>query len=254
MTAKTSSAAGFKYYFLSVFARIWAVWGIISFITTFLLIFIPSMICYLIPQPKGQDIFIRISRLWMNVWLRMIGCPVSVKGWEHFATNQTYIITCNHNTLLDVPLSSPFIPGPNKTIAKKSFAKIPLFGWFYRKGSILVDRKDDNSRRRSYDAMKQTLAIGIHMCIYPEGTRNRTKDPLKQFYDGAFKLAVDTKTAVMPCLLFNTGKALPNNRFFYLLPIPLKMQFLTPVTPGSDSKALKEKVFQLMWDYYENNR
>ncbi len=254
MTAKPNSAKGFKYHFLSVFARIWAAWGIISFITTFLLIFIPSMICYLIPQPKGQDIFIRISRLWMNVWLRMIGCPVSVKGWEHFATNQTYIITCNHNTLLDVPLSSPFIPGPNKTIAKKSFAKIPLFGWFYRKGSILVDRKDDNSRRRSYDAMKQTLAIGIHMCIYPEGTRNRTKDPLKQFYDGAFKLAVDTQTAVMPCLLFNTGKALPNNRFFYLLPIPLKMQFLAPVTPGSDSKALKEKVFRLMWDYYENNR
>jgi len=238
---------------IDVFARIWAVWGLVSFITTFCIIFIPSMVCYLIPQPKGQHIFILISRIWMNVWLRLIGCPVTVSGWEHFQQHQTYIITCNHNTLMDVPLSSPFIPGPNKTIAKKSFAKIPLFGWFYQKGSILVDRNDDNSRRRSYEAMKQTLAIGIHMCIYPEGTRNRTGKPLKQFYDGAFKLAVDTQTSIIPCLLFNTNKALPNNRFFYLLPIRLRMQFLPPITPGNDSKALKENVFQTMWDYYADN-
>jgi 1-acyl-sn-glycerol-3-phosphate acyltransferase len=245
---------GISGFLLNVFARIWAVWGIVSFITTFLLIFIPSMICYLIPQPTGQDVFIRISRLWMHVWLRLIGCPVTVSGWHHFKPNTTYIITCNHNTLLDVPLSSPFIPGPNKTIAKKSFAKIPLFGWFYQKGSILVDRNDDNSRRRSYEAMKQTLAIGIHMCIYPEGTRNRTKDPLKKFYDGAFKLAVDTQTEIMPCLLYNTNKALPNHKFFYLLPIRLRMEFLPSIEPGTDSKALKEKVFDLMWQRYSTHQ
>lgn len=111
-----------------------ALWAMITFITTFIIVFIPSMLCWLIPEPKGQDIFIRISRLWMIVWLHLVGCRFKIKGKENFKKGETYIVTCNHNSLLDVPLSSPFIQGPNKTIAKSSFAKVPLFGFFYMKG------------------------------------------------------------------------------------------------------------------------
>ena len=242
---------GFTEFAKSIFARVWALWGIISFVATFLVIFIPSMISYLIPEPKGQRFFIATAKVWMNVWLRLIGCPLTVKGKEHFEDGKAYVITCNHNTLMDVPITCPYIPGANKTIAKKSFAKIPLFGWFYSKGSVLVDRNSDASRRKSFEDMKKTLANHMHMCIYPEGTRNRTADPLKQFYDGAFKLAIDTKTPVIPCLLFNTNKALPTNRFFYLMPQRLEMHFLQPVAVDNIStKELKEKVFRIMWDYY----
>lgn len=234
-----------------IFARIWALWGLISFLLTFLIIFIPSMFCYLLPSYKGQDIFIKIARFWMHIWLPLIGCPVKVKGKENFAKNQAYIVTCNHNALMDVPLSSPFIPGPNKTIAKTSFAKIPLFGWFYRKGSVLVNRKSDASRRSSFEAMKKVLAEGMHMCIYPEGTRNRGKEPLKSFYDGAFKLATVTNTPVVPALLFNTKKAMPVHKTFYLLPKKLEIHFLPPVTVDDlSTEELKRKVFQIMHDYY----
>jgi 1-acyl-sn-glycerol-3-phosphate acyltransferase len=57
----------------NIFARIWAVWGIISFAATFLIVFIPSMLTYLLPDPKGSVLFIKIARLWMNVWLRLVG-------------------------------------------------------------------------------------------------------------------------------------------------------------------------------------
>jgi 1-acyl-sn-glycerol-3-phosphate acyltransferase len=239
----------------NIFARIWAVWGIITFIATFLIIFIPAMVTYAIPQPKSQRIFIRIAKIWMDIWLRLIGCPVTTKGNEHFADGKTFIVTCNHNTLMDVPVTCPYIPGANKTIAKKSFAKIPLFGLFYRKGSILVDRSSDASRRKSIQDMKKTLALNIHMCIYPEGTRNRTNKPLKEFYDGAFKLAVDTKTSVIPCLLFNTNKALPINKTFYLMPNRLEMHFLPSVSAENiSSKELREKVFRIMWDYYTSHQ
>ncbi len=231
----------------NIFARIWAFWGIISFVATFLIIFIPSMTTYLLPDPKGSVIFIRISKIWMMVWLRMVGCPVKVTGKNHFSKGKAYIVTCNHNSLLDVPLSSPFIPGANKTIAKKSFAKIPLFGWYYTKGSVLVDRNSDASRRKSFEEMKQVLRTGMHMCIYPEGTRNRTKEPLKKFYDGAFKLAVETKTAIIPALIYNTKKALPANKSFYFLPHKLEMHFLEPI-PATDCTVdqLKEKVMTVM--------
>jgi 1-acyl-sn-glycerol-3-phosphate acyltransferase len=238
--------------FKEIFGRIWALWGLISFTSTFLIIFIPSMLCYLIPGKKGQDIFIAISRVWMTFWLYIIGCPVTVTGKEHFAKNKAYIVTYNHNALLDVPISAPCIPSGNKTIAKTSFAKIPLFGWFYRKGSVLVDRNSDASRRKSFEEMKQVLQQGIHMCIYPEGTRNRTKEPLKKFYAGAFKLAVDTNTAILPAVIFNTKKAMPIHKTFFLWPCRLRLDFLTPVDSNDISaEELKDKVFKIMWDHYE---
>ena len=127
------------------------------------------MCSYLMPYMKGQEFFIRIGRIWMRVWLFLIGCPVTIRGREHFAPGENYIVTFNHNALLDAPLSAPFLPGANKTIAKKSFAQVPLFGWFYRRGAILVDRKSDKSRIRSYEEMKKVLKAGMHMCLYPGG-------------------------------------------------------------------------------------
>jgi 1-acyl-sn-glycerol-3-phosphate acyltransferase len=99
--------------------------------------------------------------------------------------------------------------------------------------------------------MKKTLALGMHMVIYPEGTRNRTNNPLKTFYDGAFKLAVDAKKEIVPTLIFNTKKVLPTNKTFFFWPHRLEMHFLPPVdTTGIPPKELKEKVFKIMWNYY----
>ncbi len=231
----------------NVFARIWAVWGLVSFVLTFLIIFLPSMIAYLIKEPAGQRYFIFISRIWMNIWLPLIGCPLTVKGKENFKANTNYVVVFNHNTLLDVPLSAPYVPGGNKTIAKSSFAKVPLFGFFYRKGAILVNRKDERSRIKSFEDMKKVLANGMHMCIYPEGTRNRTSAPLKSFYDGAFKLAAETGKEIIPCIITGTKEAMPIHKFLYLLPTRLQMQFLPAiVSENIPVKELKEKVFAVM--------
>jgi 1-acyl-sn-glycerol-3-phosphate acyltransferase len=239
----------------NIFARFWALWGLISFVITFLLIFLPSMASHLFKdEKKGQTFFINVSKWWMNVWLILIGCPVKVKGKENFKKNENYIVVFNHNALLDVPLSAPYVPGGNKTIAKDSFAKVPVFGWFYKRGAILINRKDERSRIKSYEDMKKELAKGMHMCIYPEGTRNRTAAPLKQFYDGAFKLATDSKKEIIPCLIIGTKKAMPVNKFFYLFPTPLKMHFLPAVSAENiTAKDLKEKVFNIMKDHYTAN-
>ena len=236
----------------NIFARFWALWALLSFVITFLIFFLPSMVSHLFKDyKKGQAFFIAVSRWWMNVWLTLVGCPVTIKGKENFIAGENYIVVFNHNALLDVPLSAPYVPGANKTIAKASFAKTPIFGWFYKKGSILVDRKDERSRVKSYEAMKKTLAMGMHMCIYPEGTRNRTAEPLKQFYDGAFKLAVDTKKEIIPCIITGTKKAMPIDKTFYLLPIRLKMHFLPAISSENIGvKELKEKVFGVMKEVY----
>lgn len=234
-------------------ARFFAIWALLSFLVSFFIIFIPSMLTWMVPDPKGQDLFIKIARGWMRAWLFIVGCPIRIKGKEHFKSGQSYIVTCNHNSLMDVPLSCPFIPGPNKTIAKTSFAKIPLFGFFYMKGSVLVDRSSEESRRRSFDKMAAVLQKGMHMSVYPEGTRNRTAEPLKKFHDGAFRLSVKTGTPVIPAVLFNTKKVLPAGKGFYFRPARLEMHFLPPISPGDSIPELKENVFEVMKEYYTRN-
>lgn len=230
----------------NIFARIWALWGLLTFIITFLIFFLPSMIAYAIPEPGGQSYFIGLARVWMRTWLFLIGCPLKITGRKNFKKGETYVVVFNHNALLDVPLSAPFVPGPNKTIAKDSFAKVPLFGWYYKKGSVLVNRRDDRSRQKSFEEMKKVLLTGMHMCIYPEGTRNRTNQPLKSFYDGAFKLAISAQKDIIPCIITGTKKAMPIHKPFSLLPTKLSMQFLPPEPPGTDVKELKERIYNIM--------
>ncbi len=188
----------------------------------------------------------------MTIFFFLTGCRLKTIGLENFKKGENYIVTCNHNSLMDVPLSTPFIPGPNKTIAKAEMAKTPLFGLAYKRGSILVDRNDKNSRQNSFKKMKDVLSMGMHMCIYPEGTRNKTNLPLKEFYDGAFKLAVDTGISILPALIFNTKKVLPSDKIFFFWPSKMELHFLPPirVTHSDSFEIIKEKVFKLMTEYY----
>jgi 1-acyl-sn-glycerol-3-phosphate acyltransferase len=222
----------------------------IVFISTMLIIYIPFLLSGLWPEPKKTIFFIKLSRIWMKVFFILSGVRRRFVGKENFKPGENYIVVCNHNTFMDVPLSSPGIPGANKTIAKKEMSKIPLFGIMYKRGAVLVDRKSEESRKLSFLRMRQILELGLHMCIYPEGTRNKTSEPLQKFHEGAFRLSVETQKPIIPCLMFYTAKVLPR-KFFYFWPRPVEMHFLKPILPGSlTSGELKEKTFEIMKVYY----
>jgi len=201
-------------FFRDLFCRLMALWALLSFALSFLIILFPSLLCGLFPPPKGQAGFIRIARGWMRIWLPLVGCPPRILGEQHFQRGKTYIVVCNHTSLMDPPMSSPFIPGPNKTIA------------------------------------------GMHMCIYPEGTRNKSNQPLKEFHEGAFRLAKDTGKPIMPAVIFGTARMLPTKGGMTFRPGKLEMHFLDPipVTEEITAKELKDKAFRIMWDHYEANR
>src|SRR5450432_461186 len=236
----------------NIFGRIWATWGLIWFVITMLLFMIPFIIAYYQAEPKRTRHFIFISRLWMGIYMPMIGCPVSIKGKENFAKGENYIVLCNHNAFIDVPVSSPGIPGGNKTIAKKELAKTPVFGMLYAMGSVLVDRNSEASRRESFISMKNVLAMGLHMCIYPEGTRNRSNQPLKPFHDGAFRLAIATQKPILPSLIFGSRIVMPEKPKFYLWPKKMRLHFLPPVkvTDKDTVESLKENLFMIIIKYY----
>lgn len=231
-------------------------WAGFVFVFSMLFIIPPLKMTDSWPEPRRTDILIRLARGWMAVFFFFSGIRLTIRGRERFLPGENYIVVSNHNSMMDVPITSPGIPGANKTIAKVEMARVPLFGIIYRRGSVLVDRKSDQSRRDSYMRMKEVLAMGMHMCIYPEGTRNKTGRPLKEFHDGAFRLAYDTRKPIMPAVIFGTARMLPSDRSWAFRPGRLEMHFLEPihVTPEDTSESLREKAFRAMWDHYERNR
>ncbi len=244
----------------NILGRVFALWAMFWFVITMLLILIPTWAMGLLKEPKRTTRFIQLSRIWIGTWLPLAGIRLKIKGRENFKRGENYVVVCNHNSFMDVPVMSPGMPGPlgNKTIAKIEMAKIPLFGLIYRRGSVLVDRKSEESRLKSYTYMKRVLEMGLHMCIYPEGTRNKTDLPLKEFKDGAFRLAIETKKAIIPAVLFNTRKVLPASKTFFFWPSKIEMHFLAPVETAhlniTDTKQLKQDVFDLMWKHIEENK
>lgn len=241
----------------NILGKIFAVYAALMFVATMLVILIPVWIIVLLPEPQRAKALHPVFRLWMGVYMLLIFCPVIRKGKNKFKKGENYVVILNHNSFMDVPVSSPWIPGPNKTLAKMEMSRIPLFGAIYKAGSILVDRKSDQSRRGSFGKMQETLEQGIHLCLYPEGTRNKGGQPMQQFFDGAFRTAVKAQKPIMPGVLFNTAKVLPPTKKFWVRPHPIQIHFLDPVpTAGltaDDVPALKERLFTIMETYYINN-
>ena len=239
----------------NILGRIFALWAIIVFASTMLLVVIPAWLVGFWPEPKRSHLIFPIFRAWMSLFFIGTGVRRRYHGKEHFKKGETYVVVCNHNSFMDPPLSSPGIPYTNKTIAKSEMMRIPLFGIIYKRGSVLVNRKSDRDRKESYIRMKEVLTMGMHMCIYPEGTRNKTNEPLQRFHDGAFKLAVESGRSIIPSLLFNTRKVLPHNKSFYFWPQKVEMHFLSPVeVVGKTPQQLKTEVWEIMKNYYEVNR
>jgi 1-acyl-sn-glycerol-3-phosphate acyltransferase len=210
--------------------------------------------CLLLREPNKTRWHRKISQLWMGTFMILSGIRFSVRGKNHFDGLENAIVVCNHNSMLDIPVSFPFLPRANKTIAKKSLSKVPIFGWIYSIGTVLVDRNDSKSRQASFDQMKYVLNHGLDMLIYPEGTRNKTSAPLKSFYDGAFKLSIETQKPIVPVVLLNSKKMLPAKPIMYFKPGKIIMNILPAVYPqGHSIDSLKKTVYDIMANFYLEN-
>src|SRR6476659_3759069 len=140
-----------------ILGRVLAFWAALLFVITLFPIGLITLAISGYKDPKRTGIFLKVSKVWILIYLFLIGCSIRIRGIGNFEKNKNYIIICNHNSLMDILAITPFIPGANKTIAKSELAKIPLFGYIYKTGSILVDRKDKNSRSASFKSMIEVL-------------------------------------------------------------------------------------------------
>ncbi|HTO15138.1 MAG TPA: lysophospholipid acyltransferase family protein [Edaphocola sp.] len=244
--------------FKRVLGHLYFIYALILFLATMLVALIPALIALLFSEPQRAKIIHPTYRIWMSIFLPLVFIRVERKGTHHFKKGKNYVVIVNHNSLMDIPVSMPWIPGPNKTLAKVEMTKIPLFGVIYRAGSVLVNRKDSLSKQKSAKEMQEVLALGLHMTLYPEGTRNKSKEPLQNFHNGAFITAILAKKDIIPGILFHTKDILPIAPKLWAWPHKIRFEFLPAIDISnydiSKKNDLKRKAFEMMKNYIIENK
>ncbi len=172
---------------------------------------------------------------------------------EKHDTNQQYIFVSNHISYLDIPVMMKAIRHQHvRILGKAEMTKIPIFGSIYKKGAVLVDRENKKERSRSIKNLIYFLDKKISVFICPEGTFNMTHQPLKDFYDGAFRIAIQTQMPIKPILFLDTYDRLNYNSIFSLNPGKCRAVYLSETSTKdltvNDVAMLKEKIFMQMKD------
>lgn len=117
----------------------------------------------------------------------------------------------NHTSMADIMLMLYTIKNPFVFVGKKELSKLPLFGFFYKRTCILVDRHSPRSRRDVFDSAQKKLNQGLSVCIFPEGgVPDDNSLILDEFKDGAFRLAIEHSIPIAP-MTFHDNR----NRFSY---------------------------------------
>lgn len=180
------------------------------------------------------------------------GIFLKVYGKENFQPDKGYVIVGNHNSNYDIFINSTALPWGNVFffLSKVELGKVPVFSVVAKNLAVLVDRSSMTSRMKSMMKMKEVLGEGISVWIFPEGTRNKTDEPLIDFIDGAFRLAVDMKVPLIVSTLVGMKKINNPNYSLDMAPGFVECYFEKPIeTAGmtvSDIPALKEQVRSLM--------
>jgi 1-acyl-sn-glycerol-3-phosphate acyltransferase len=152
---------------------------------------------------------------------------------------------------MDIPMMMKCIRRQHvRILGKAEMAKVPLFGYIYKSAVVMVNRESAVHRVRSVKTLTSIIRRGVSVFICPEGTFNITHKPLKEFYDGAFRIAIETQTPIKPILFLDTYDRLPYEYLLSLNPGKCRTVFLEEVNVEGytlkDSKLLKEKVYRLM--------
>jgi 1-acyl-sn-glycerol-3-phosphate acyltransferase len=212
-----------------------------------MLIFLPGLT---IPFLFGNRFsWIGYAFLWIWSWIfsMLTFIRYEFHGRENFRKGQSYIFVSNHTSFLDLPGLRLLIPREFRPLAKKELLKIPVFGLIARGATVIVDRSSGESRKRSLDKLKKTLAEGISILLFAEGTQNRSKEILQPFKDGAFRLAVDTQVPLLPMVVIGAGPLMPPGTI-NLRPGLIKI-IVGPEIPTSginETSELKSHTFEIM--------
>lgn len=236
--------------------KLYTLYASITFCILFF-VFFPFILLFGICKQK--KILWHITRVWSSIWLFFLAMPTRIiYDYPYTDTNKGYIVVANHQSYLDTPLIFKAIPFMVSPLAKFELSKIPLFGYLYKQMTVLVDRSSTESKVQSMKTLRSIIENGQSIFIFPEGTFNETSEPMLPFYDGAFKIAIQTQTPILPMLFPDTAKRFHYSSFWKWSPGVNRVIYLEPIlTEGltvKDIASLKAKTRQLMSEKMQEYR
>ena len=229
---------------------IYIIYALLTFIILMIPVFIWSLLVLPFGKITGGNLIYKACMLWADIWFPLVFIRHENIYRKNFRKDDSYIFVSNHISYFDSAMIPKTFRHPVRPLGKVEMSKIPVFGFIYKNCIVTVDRSSAAKRAKSVHQLISVLHKGISVLVFPEGTFNTTGKPLKDFYDGAFRLAVETKTPIMPVVLLNSYDRMPRNSIFSLNPGKSKSLFLEKVDVDSlsleDVPSLKEKVFYIM--------
>tara|TARA_R100000935_G_scaffold36196_1_gene56985 strand:+ start:85525 stop:86265 length:741 start_codon:yes stop_codon:yes gene_type:complete len=203
-----------------------------------IVIMFPVLVISILRQ-EWYPFFFRLARIWATIILFGMGfCPI-IKREEHYKKGQSYMFVANHTSMTDVMLMLYVTKNPFVFVGKAELAKIPLFGFFYKRTCILVDRKNPRSRRDVFARAQNKLNQGLSVCIFPEGgVPGDERILLDTFKDGAFRLAIEHHIPIAP-MTFHDNKERFSYTFFS--GSPGKMRVKVQKSIPTDTLSLEDK-------------
>ena len=200
-------------------------------------------------REKWYPYFFVMARIWAKVILLGMGFYTKIETEQNIIKGKSYLFVANHTSMTDIMLMLSVVRNPFVFVGKKELAKIPIFGFFYKRTCILVDRNSSKSRMEVFKRAQKRLNQGLSICIFPEGGVPDESIFLDEFKDGAFRLAIDHQIPIVP-LTFADNKKRFSYTFFSGSPGKMRVKIHQFVDTKScsldDKKTIKEKVRDLI--------
>ena len=153
--------------------------------------------------------FFKLARIWAKVILIAMGFGWKITRQQELEKGKSYMFVANHTSMIDIMLMLVTVKhNPFVFVGKKELAKIPLFGYFYKRTCILVDRSSVKSRKAVFLRAQRRLQSGLSICIFPEGGVPEEFVVMDEFKDGAFRLAINHQIPVVPLTFLDNKKRL----------------------------------------------
>tara|TARA_R110002073_G_scaffold103234_2_gene233728 strand:+ start:26317 stop:27003 length:687 start_codon:yes stop_codon:yes gene_type:complete len=196
-------------------------------------------------------VFWKLVRTWSYILVYGMGFRVKRQIDQKLDRNQSYMFCPNHASFLDPFVLIVLSKNPIVFVGKKELVKIPIFGFFYKRVVIMVDRSNPKSRKRVFEMAKKRLQDGTSIGIFPEGLVPDEDVILSPFKKGAFSLAIEHQIPIVPQTYYD-GKRLFSWNFLKGGMGTFRVrqhQFIeTKGLKLSDLDELKEKTFHVIYN------
>ena len=228
----------------------YSVYAFITFVAVMLLVFPFAIIGTMFGKIKGGNFIFMLCRLWADIWFFLIFIRHKKIFEAPHDKSKPFIFVSNHISYLDAAIIPKAYRQPIRPLGKVEMSKVPVFGFIYRNAIVTVDRSSAMNRANSIRVLKSIIKKGISVMVFPEGTFNMTTKPLKDFYDGAFRVAIETQTPLKPVLFLDAYRRMPYESLFSMSPGLSRIVYLDAIGVENltlaDLEKFKLQVFNLM--------